>query len=283
MYTNFIKSFNNFFGKKGNYLFSTILIIFSILLMLSSIYALNNITVRNTKYNEKFIIFENDRGYFIGENGREEVTFLSYNDGKELNPLEYNNKILKMYCLKNDQKNCFYVKNIYSYNYVLLGLATSIVLLSLGIVCHKLYKARNTNHGSIRILRPFLVTLFIFGAYLFTYQIYNLVSYMRFQNNTMTTNGTIIGTYTNKYLTDYVVDEKHYCTLINKKNENKVKYNIKNPSISYDKSNFNILFLTIGIAISYTSMMFMISEKNIDKKIKIIEKKSKKESYRRKK
>ena len=120
MYTNFIKSFNNFFGKKGNYLFSTILIIFSILLMLSSIYALNNITVRNTKYNEKFIIFENDRGYFIGENGREEVTFLSYNDGKELNPLEYNNKILKMYCLKNDQKNCFYVKKIYSYNYVLL-------------------------------------------------------------------------------------------------------------------------------------------------------------------
>ena len=285
MYTNFIKSFNSFFGKKGNYLFSTILIIFSILLMLSSIYAFNNIRIRNKKYVEKYVIFENDKGYFIDTNGKEEVTFLSYNDGNALNPSEYNNKILKMFCLKNDHKNCFYVKNIYDYNYVSFGFAISIVLLSLGLVCRKLYKVRNTNHGSVRVLRPFMITLFIFGAYLFTYQVYNLVDYLRFQNNMNKVTGTVLGTYDKKYLTEYIVDEEHYSTLVSssKGNEAEVKYNIKNPSISYDKSKFNIFTLIIGIIISYVSMMFMILEKNIDKKIKISEKKSKKESYRRKK
>ena len=39
----------------------------------------------------------------------------------------------------------------------------------------------------------------------------------------------------------------------------------------------------IGIFISCISMSIIIMEKDIDKKIKVIEKKSKKESYRRKK
>lgn len=288
MYTKFIKNFNSFFGKKGSYIFSSILVIFSILLMAASLYAFSNIRTRDNKYIEKYVTFKNDKGYYIGEKGEEEVTFLSYNDGSALNPGDYNNKILRMFCLKNDNKNCFYVKNIYSYNYVSFGFAMSIVLLSLGLVCIKLYKVRNTNHGSVKVFRPFMITLFIFGAYLFTYQIYNLIDYMRFSNNMNKITGNVIGTFEKNYLIEYIVDEKHYSTLVSmpkdkmKHNQMEVKYSKNDSSITYEKTNFNILILISGIIISYLSMMFIISEKEIDKKIKISEKKSKKESYRRK-
>lgn len=280
MYTNFIKNFNKFFGKKGNILFSIILIIFSILLMLSSLYAFRNITIRNNKYIEKYVLFEQGKAFIIEQNGKEEVTFLSYNNGDALNPYDYEGKVLQMFCLKNDHKNCFYVKTVYNYNYVSLGLSVSIVLLTLGIVCRKLYKVRNTNHGSIKTLRPFFITLFLFGAYLFTNQTYNLVHYMRFQTKMNKIEGTIIGKYKNKNLVEYIIEDKHYSTL---SKTNTIKYNKNKPYISYEKSNFNILELLIGITISYTSIMIITLEKDIDKKIKINEKKTKKENYRRKK
>ena len=96
MYTKFIKTFNSFFGKKGNYIFSGILIIFSLILISSSMYAFYNLMVRNSKYVVKYVSFKDNNGYYIDSSGETEVTFLSYADGKALNPNDYNGKILKM-------------------------------------------------------------------------------------------------------------------------------------------------------------------------------------------
>lgn len=287
MYTSFIKTFNSFFGKRGNYIFSSILILFSILLIGCSLYASYNLFTRNSKYVVKYVSFRDDKGYYIDSTGESEVTFLSYANGKALSPSDYDGKILKMYCASNDRKNCFYIQNEYSFEYVLFGLVFGGVILSLGIVFRKLYKIRNTNYGSIKVFRPFLILLLIFGIYLFVYQMYYMINYMRFNNNYGNVMGNVIGIYDNNYVTEYVVDDIHYSTLVkipNKSKENmvNVKYCLSDPSISYVK-NCNYFILIMGVIISYISIYIMLNEKNIDKMIKVSEKKSKKESYRRKK
>lgn len=287
MYTKFIKTFNSFFGKKGNQLFSGILIIFSLVMFLCSSYALYNYYIRVTKYNIQYISFKNDKAYFIDSMGETEVTFLSYADGTVLKPNEYNGKILKMHCLKNNKKNCFYIKNEYNFAYVSFGFAFSIVLFALGLVFRKLYKIRNINYGTIRAFRPFLIVLFMFGAYLFTYQVYNLIKYMRFNENSNIVEGNIIGIYDNNYLVEYIVEDKHYSNLVKipekmKRPTINIKYNTKKPNISY-KNETSYILMILGISISYISMQTILNEKEIDKQIKISEKRSKKESYRRKK
>ena len=284
MYTKFIKTFNSFFGKKGNYIFSGLLIIFSLVLISSSIYAFYNLMVRNNKYVVKYVSFKNNNGYYIDNSGETEVTFLSYADGTALNPSDYEGKILKMYCLQNDRKNCFYIKNEYNFEYVLFGVVFGSLLLSLGIVFRKLYKIRNINYGTIRVFRPFLILLFLFGTYLFTYQMYHFVNYKRFDNNSNIVTGNVIGKYNNSYLVEYVVDGNHYSNLVKTKNEENyidIKYSLKDPNISLNK-NCNYFLLILGIITSYISVYIMLNEKVIDKKIKVNEKKNKKEGYRRK-
>lgn len=286
MYTKFIRSFNSFFGKKGNYIFSGFLVILSILLMGCSIYAFFNLNIRDKRFVERYVYFRDEKAYYVDNDGELEVTFLSYNDGSALNPRDYDGSILKMYCSKTDRRNCYYVKNNYNYNYALFGLSFGIVLFALGLIFRKLYKTRNTNYGSIKVFRPIFITLFLFGAYIFTLQVYYLIDYMRFNIKSDVVSADIIGEYNNNYLVSYVVSDNHYSTLISKnkiKDTVNVKYSLNNPRISYDRSNFNLLFFIIGIFISCISMSIIIMEKDIDKKIKVIEKKSKKESYRRKK
>ena len=287
MYTKFIRSFNSFFGKKGNYIFSGFLVILSILLIGCSIYAFFNLNIRDKRFVERYVYFRDEKAYYIDNDGELEVTFLSYNDGSALNPRDYDGSILKMYCSKTDRRNCYYVKNNYNYNYALFGLSFGIVLFALGLIFRKLYKTRNTNYGSIKVFRPIFITLFLFGAYIFTLQVYYLIDYMRFNIKSDVVSADIIGEYKNNYLVSYVVSDNHYSTLISKNrvkdNVINVKYSLNNPSVSYDRSNFNLLFLIIGIFISCISISIIIMEKDIDKKIKVIEKKSKKESYRRKK
>ena len=287
MYTKFIRSFNSFFGKKGNYIFSGFLVILSILLIGCSIYAFFNLNIRDKRFVERYVYFRDEKAYYIDNDGELEVTFLSYNDGSALNPRDYDGSILKMYCSKTDRRNCYYVKNNYNYNYALFGLSFGIVLFALGLIFRKLYKTRNTNYGSIKVFRPIFITLFLFGAYIFTLQVYYLIDYMRFNIRSDVVSADIIGEYKNNYLVSYVVSDNHYSTLISKNrvkdNVINVKYSLNNPSVSYDRSNFNLLFLIIGIFISCISISIIIMEKDIDKKIKVIEKKSKKESYRRKK
>ena len=287
MYTKFIRSFNSFFGKKGNYIFSGFLVILSILLIGCSIYAFFNLNIRDKRFVERYVYFRDEKAYYIDNDGELEVTFLSYNDGSALNPRDYDGSILKMYCSKTDRRNCYYVKNNYNYNYALFGLSFGIVLFALGLIFRKLYKTRNTNYGSIKVFRPIFITLFLFGAYIFTLQVYYMIDYMRFNIKSDVVSADIIGEYKNNYLVSYVVSDNHYSTLVSKNrvkdNVINVKYSLNNPSVSYDRSNFNLLFLIIGIFISCISMSIIIMEKDIDKKIKVIEKKSKKESYRRKK
>lgn len=288
MYTKFIKTFNSFFGKKGNYIFSGILIIFSLILISSSMYAFYNLIVRNSKYVVKYVSFKDNNGYYIDSSGETEVTFLSYADGKALNPNDYNGKILKMYCAKNERRNCFYIKGEYNFEYVLFGIVFGCLLLSLGIVFRKLYKIRNINYGTIRVFRPFLILLFLFGAYLFTYQMYNLVNYMRFDKSSNVVNGNVIGIYDNNYLVHYVVDDNHYSNLVKipdkmKHNTIDIKYSKKNPSFSLNRNECNYFLLVLGIIVSYLSIYIMLNEKVIDKQIKVSEKRSKKEGYRRNK
>ena len=287
MYTKFIRSFNSFFGKKGNYIFSGFLVILSILLIGCSIYAFFNLNIRDKRFVERYVYFRDEKAYYVDTEGELEVTFLSYNDGSALNPRDYDGSILKMYCSKTDRRNCYYVKNNYNYNYALFGLSFGIVLFALGLIFRKLYKTRNTNYGSIKVFRPIFITLFLFGAYIFTLQVYYLIDYMRFNIRSDVVSADIIGEYKNNYLVSYVVSDNHYSTLVSKNrvkdNVINVKYSLNNPSVSYDRSNFNLLFLIIGIFISCISISIIIMEKDIDKKIKVIEKKSKKESYRRKK
>lgn len=287
MYTKFIRSFNSFFGKKGNYIFSGFLVILSILLIGCSIYAFFNLNIRDKRFVERYVYFRDEKAYYVDTEGELEVTFLSYNDGSALNPRDYDGSILKMYCSKTDRRNCYYVKNNYNYNYALFGLSFGIVLFALGLIFRKLYKTRNTNYGSIKVFRPIFITLFLFGAYIFTLQVYYMIDYMRFNIKSDVVSADIIGEYKNNYLVSYVVSDNHYSTLVSKNrvkdNIINVKYSLNNPSVSYDRSNFNLLFLIIGIFISCISMSIIIMEKDIDKKIKVIEKKSKKESYRRKK
>lgn len=286
MYTKFIRSFNSFFGKKGNYIFSGFLVILSILLIGCSIYAFFNLNIRDKRFVERYVYFRDEKAYYVDTEGELEVTFLSYNDGSALNPRDYDGSIIKMYCSKTDRRNCYYVKNNYNYNYALFGLSFGIVLFALGLIFRKLYKTRNTNYGSIKVFRPIFITLFLFGAYIFTLQVYYLIDYMRFNIKSDVVSADIIGEYNNNYLVSYVVSDNHYSTLISKnkiKDTVNVKYSLNNPRISYDRSNFNLLFFIIGIFISCISMSIIIMEKDIDKKIKVIEKKSKKESYRRKK
>lgn len=284
MYTKFIRSFNSFFGKKGNYIFSGFLVILSILLIGCSIYAFFNLNIRDKRFVERYVYFRDEKAYYVDNDGELEVTFLSYNDGSALNPRDYDGSILKMYCSKTDRRNCYYVKNNYNYNYALFGLSFGIVLFALGLIFRKLYKTRNTNYGSIKVFRPIFITLFLFGAYIFTLQVYYLIDYMRFNIRSDVVSADIIGEYKNNYLVSYVVSDNHYSTLISKNKDTvNVKYSLNDPRISYDRSNFNLLFFMIGIFISCISMSIIIMEKDIDKKIKVIEKKSKKESYRRKK
>lgn len=287
MYTKFIRSFNSFFGKKGNYIFSGFLVILSILLIGCSIYAFFNLNIRDKRFVERYVYFRDEKAYYVDNDGELEVTFLSYNDGSALNPRDYDGSILKMYCSKTDRRNCYYVKNNYNYNYALFGLSFGIVLFALGLIFRKLYKTRNTNYGSIKVFRPIFITLFLFGAYIFTLQVYYMIDYMRFNIKSDVVSADIIGEYKNNYLVSYVVSDNHYSTLVSKNrvkdNVINVKYSLNNPSVSYDRSNFNLLFLIIGIFISCISISIIIMEKDIDKKIKVIEKKSKKESYRRKK
>ena len=286
MYTKFIRSFNSFFGKKGNYIFSGFLVILSILLIGCSIYAFFNLNIRDKRFVERYVYFRDEKAYYVDNDGELEVTFLSYNDGSALNPRDYDGSILKMYCSKTDRRNCYYVKNNYNYNYAIFGLSFVIVLFALGLIFRKLYKTRNTNYGSIKVFRPIFITLFLFGAYIFTLQVYYMIDYMRFNIKSDVVSADIIGEYKNNYLVSYVVSDNHYSTLVSKnrvKDTVNVKYSLNNPSVSYDRSNFNLLFFMIGIFISCISMSIIIMEKDIDKKIKVIEKKSKKESYRRKK
>lgn len=286
MYTKFIRSFNSFFGKKGNYIFSGFLVILSILLIGCSIYAFLNLNIRDKRFVERYVYFRDEKAYYVDNEGELEVTFLSYNDGSALNPRDYDGSILKMYCSKTDRRNCYYVKNNYNYNYALFGLSFGIVLFALGLIFRKIYKTRNTNYGSIKVFRPIFITLFLFGAYIFTLQVYYMIDYMRFNIKSDVVSADIIGEYKNNYLVSYVVSDNHYSTLVSKnkiKDTVNVKYSLNNPRISYDRSNFNLLFFIIGIFISCISMSIIIMEKDIDKKIKVIEKKSKKESYRRKK
>lgn len=287
MYTKFIRSFNSFFGKKGNYIFSGFLVILSILLIGCSIYAFLNLNIRDKRFAERYVYFRDEKAYYVDTEGELEVTFLSNNDGSALNPRDYDGSILKMYCSKTDRRNCYYVKNNYNYNYALFGLSFGIVLFAFGLIFRKLYKTRNTNYGSIKVFRPIFITLFLFGAYIFTLQVYYMIDYMRFNIKSDVVSADIIGEYNNNYLVSYVVSDNHYSTLVSKNrvkdNVINVKYSLNNPSVSYDRSNFNLLFLIIGIFISCISMSIIIMEKDIDKKIKVIEKKSKKESYRRKK
>lgn len=251
-----------------------------------SIYAFFNLNIRDKRFVERYVYFRDEKAYYVDNEGELEVTFLSYNDGSALNPRDYDGSILKMYCSKTDRRNCYYVKNNYNYNYALFGLSFGIVLFALGLIFRKLYKTRNTNYGSIKVFRPIFITLFLFGAYIFTLQVYYLIDYMRFNIKSDVVSADIIGEYNNNYLVSYVVSDNHYSTLISKnkiKDTVNVKYSLNNPRISYDRSNFNLLFFIIGIFISCISMSIIIMEKDIDKKIKVIEKKSKKESYRRKK
>ena len=158
MYTKFIKTFNSFFGKKGNYIFSGILIICSLILISSSMYAFYNLMVRNSKYVVKYVSFKDNNGYYIDSSGETEVTFLSYADGKALNPNDYNGKILKMYCAKNERRNCFYIKGEYNFEYVLFGIVFGCLLLSLGIVFRKawiLFTILNINSIMFHFIRYF--------------------------------------------------------------------------------------------------------------------------------
>ena len=251
-----------------------------------SIYAFFNLNIRDKRFVERYVYFRDEKAYYVDNEGELEVTFLSYNDGSALNPRDYDGSILKMYCSKTDRRNCYYVKNNYNYNYALLGFSFGVVLFALGLIFRKLYKTRNTNYGSIKVFRPIFITLFLFGAYIFTLQVYYMIDYMRFNIKSDVVSADIIGEYKNNYLVSYVVSDNHYSTLISKnkiKDTVNVKYSLNNPRISYDRSNFNLLFFMIGIFISCISMSIVVMEKDIDKKIKVIEKKSKKESYRRKK
>lgn len=288
MYTKFIRNFNSFFGKKGNRIFSLILIIFSILMLACSTYAFYSLCKRNNKFVIKYVSFKDDKGYFIDSSGETEVTFLSYADGSALNPSKYNNQILKMYCLKNGIKNCYYIEKEYTFEYISFGFISAILILSLGLVFRKLYKIRNINYGTIKAFRPFFIVLFVFGIYLFSIQTYNLLNYIIFNCQTSKVNGTIIGTYKDNYLVEYEVNNIHYSNIVKIPDKSKqttitVKYNTKKPSMTYFKNKTNYLILILGIYISYKSLQVIRKEQEIDKKIKVIEKKQKKDNYRRKK
>ena len=117
---------------------------------------------------------------------------------------------------------------------------------------------------------------------------YNLVNYMRFDKNSNVVNGNVIGIYDNNYLVHYVVDDNHYSNLVKipdkmKHNTIDIKYSKKNPSFSLNRNECNYFLLVLGIIVSYLSIYIMLNEKVIDKQIKVSEKRSKKEGYRRNK
>ena len=91
MYTKFIRSFNSFFGKKGNYIFSGFLVILSILLIGCSIYAFFNLNIRDKRFVERYVYFRDEKAYYIDNDG--ELEYQMFGDdmqdaiGKEVKKL----------------------------------------------------------------------------------------------------------------------------------------------------------------------------------------------------
>lgn len=286
---------NKSVGKgKGAKIFGWIFLIAGTLVFIVTLSTYFGWHLKEDNYNKQYV-YSNNGSLYYENNDIKTYVEKTYDTNNEVINLEIpNGKTVIMYCSKENVSECIYFDMNNSVDQGMLNPFMSIVgtllLMALGLffVINKMTKinAQGEEKSSLNSIYLFYVFLFVFGAGILVWQIYNAFNYFNLKNNLNTTTATIYSEMYNKggkeslykpvsyyyannqkyvYVNDEYIDgnlEKNLGSTF------EIYYNKNNPNeVSKKENSVNLLMIIIGIGFVVFSIPFVFFKKKMEKRI----------------
>ena len=275
-------------------IFGWIFLVAGILVCITTLSTYIGWKLKENNYNKQYVYSSYGNLYYENNNDKTYVETI-YDTNNEVIDLDIpNEKTVIMYCSKKNTSECIYFNMNNSLDQGMLNPFMSIIV-TLFLIVIGLFFVINTRvqkddkeeeKSSLSSIYMFYVFLFVFGASVFIWQIYNAVNYFKLKNNLNVTTATIyseiynIGAENDLYkpVSYYYVDNQKYIYVNDSYIDGSLEenigttfelyYNKNNPSeVSKKESPVNILMLIIGIGFVAFSTPFVFFKNKMEKRI----------------
>lgn len=275
-------------------IFGWIFLVAGILVCITTLSTYIGWKLKENNYNKQYVYSSYGNLYYENNNDKTYVETI-YDTNNEVIDLDIpNEKTVIMYCSKENTSECIYFNMNNSVDQGMLNPFMSIIV-TLFLIVIGLFFVINTRvqkddkeeeKSSLSSIYMFYVFLFVFGASVLIWQIYNAVNYFKLKNNLNVTTATIyseiynIGAENDLYkpVSYYYVDNQKYIYVNDSYIDGSLEenigttfelyYNKNNPSeVSKKESPVNILMLIIGIGFVAFSTPFVFFKNKMEKRI----------------
>lgn len=275
-------------------IFGWIFLVAGILVCITTLSTYIGWKLKENNYNKQYVYSSYGNLYYENNNDKTYVETI-YDTNNEVIDLDIpNEKTVIMYCSKKNTSECIYFNMNNSLDQGMLNPFMSIIV-TLFLIVIGLFFVINTRvqkddkeeeKSSLSSIYMFYVFLFVFGASVLIWQIYNAVNYFKLKNNLNVTTATIyseiynIGAENDLYkpVSYYYVDNQKYIYVNDSYIDGSLEenigttfelyYNKNNPSeVSKKESPVNILMLIIGIGFVAFSIPFVFFKNKMEKRI----------------
>lgn len=275
-------------------IFGWIFLVAGILVCITTLSTYIGWKLKENNYNKQYVYSSYGNLYYENNNDKTYVETI-YDTNNEVIDLDIpNEKTVIMYCSKKNTSECIYFNMNNSLDQGMLNPFMSIIV-TLFLIVIGLFFVINTRvqkddkeeeKSSLSSIYMFYVFLFVFGASVLIWQIYNAVNYFKLKNNLNVTTATIyseiynIGAENDLYkpVSYYYVDNQKYIYVNDSYIDGSLEenigttfelyYNKNNPSeVSKKESPVNILMIIIGIGFVAFSTPFVFFKNKMEKRI----------------
>lgn len=275
-------------------IFGWIFLVAGILVCITTLSTYIGWKLKENNYNKQYVYSSYGNLYYENNNDKTYVETI-YDTNNEVIDLDIpNEKTVIMYCSKKNTSECIYFNMNNSLDQGMLnpfmGIIVTLFLIVIGlffVINTRVQKDdKEEEKSSLSSIYMFYVFLFVFGASVLIWQIYNAVNYFKLKNNLNVTTATIyseiynIGAENDLYkpVSYYYVDNQKYIYVNDSYIDGSLEenigttfelyYNKNNPSeVSKKESPVNILMLIIGIGFVAFSTPFVFFKNKMEKRI----------------
>lgn len=275
-------------------IFGWIFLVAGILVCITTLSTYIGWKLKENNYNKQYVYSSYGNLYYENNNDKTYVETI-YDTNNEVIDLDIpNEKTVIMYCSKKNTSECIYFNMNNSVDQGMLnpfmGIIVTLFLIVIGlffVINTRVQKDdKEEEKSSLSSIYMFYVFLFVFGASVLIWQIYNAVNYFKLKNNLNVTTATIyseiynIGAENDLYkpVSYYYVDNQKYIYVNDSYIDGSLEenigttfelyYNKNNPSeVSKKESPVNILMLIIGIGFVAFSTPFVFFKNKMEKRI----------------
>ena len=275
-------------------IFGWIFLVAGILVCITTLSTYIGWKLKENNYNKQYVYSSYGNLYYENNNDKTYVETI-YDTNNEVIDLDIpNEKTVIMYCSKKNTSECIYFNMNNSLDQGMLnpfmGIIVTLFLIVIGlffVINTRVQKDdKEEEKSSLSSIYMFYVFLFVFGASVLIWQIYNAVNYFKLKNNLNVTTATIyseiynIGAENDLYkpVSYYYVDNQKYIYVNDSYIDGSLEenigttfelyYNKNNPSeVSKKESPVTILMLIIGIGFVAFSTPFVFFKNKMEKRI----------------